>query len=352
MPQTEVPEMQEEEEVYRVTIDDDEIFQHCAARRQQRGRPNLQSTARRESSAQRCGGSSRVSIRSGSRGSRKRQSFETTIEDNITGFREFQRQSFHPGAFDQDDYDEFKKAEAIFIPLDLPKHTRFYWACINALEELVYWRKYFIDIAASTDEDKVQLLEAMTGVYPNNQDVPKQLGSGHSFGHIQEWGTPPNAPHWGTPLITLQWRQTQKFQQVGSQGDGATMETPPIIQQTSSSGLGFTNYFETGQIPQTPRPGGLFNIYGTPQGSNANHHSNVFRICQLRSQDLNNLVYEERIELWNLENEQFEKLVVQPALNYYERYFQKVQSKLIDVWDGEIYGVDYSKMMLLDFSYY
>jgi len=78
----------------------------------------------------------------------------------------------------------------------------------------------------------------------------------------------------------------------------------------------------------------------------------AFRICQLRSQDLNNLVYEERIELWNLENEQFEKLVVQPALNYYERYFQKVQSKLIDVWDGEIYGVDYSKMMLLDFSYY
>jgi len=53
------------------------------------------------------------------------------------------------------------------------------------------------------------------------------------------------------------------------------METPPIIQQTSSSGVGFTNYFETGQIPQTPRPGGLFNIYGTPQGSNANHHSNV-----------------------------------------------------------------------------
>jgi len=78
----------------------------------------------------------------------------------------------------------------------------------------------------------------------------------------------------------------------------------------------------------------------------------VFRICQLRSQDLNNLVYEERIELWNLENEQFEKLVLQPALNYYDRYFQKVQSKLIDVWHGEIYGVDYSKMMLLDFSYY
>ena len=36
----------------------------------------------------------------------------------------------------------------------------------------------------------------------------------------------------------------------------------------------------------------------------------AFRICQLRSQDLNNLSYEERIELWNLENEQFEELVI------------------------------------------
>ncbi|VYS59084.1 unnamed protein product [Arabidopsis thaliana] len=176
MPQTEVPETQEEEEVYRVTIDDGEIFQNSAARRQQRGRPNFQSTARRGSSAQRSGGTSRVSIGSGSGGSRRRQSFETTIQDSITSFGEFQRQSFQqlrPGAFDQDDYDEFKKAEAIFIALDLPKHTRFHWACINALKELVFWPKYFIDIAASPDKDKVQLLEAMTGVSRNNQDVPK-----------------------------------------------------------------------------------------------------------------------------------------------------------------------------------
>ncbi|KAL9830725.1 putative Myb/SANT-like domain-containing protein [Arabidopsis thaliana] len=140
MPQTEVPETQEEEEV-----------------RQQRGRPNFQSTARRGSSAQRSGGTSRVSIGSGSGGSRRRQSFETTIQDSITSFGEFQQQSFQqlrPGAFDQDDYDEFKKAEAIFIALDLPKHTRFHWACINALKELVFWPKYFIDIAASPDKDK------------------------------------------------------------------------------------------------------------------------------------------------------------------------------------------------------
>ncbi|CAN7092346.1 unnamed protein product, partial [Brassica rapa subsp. narinosa] len=32
--------------------------------------------------------------------------------------------------------------------------------------------------ARSNDEDKLQLLEAMTGVSQNNEDVPKQLGSG------------------------------------------------------------------------------------------------------------------------------------------------------------------------------
>ncbi|KAL9308678.1 hypothetical protein AtEden1_Chr1g0043051 [Arabidopsis thaliana] len=179
MPETEVPETQEEEEVYRVTIDDDE------------------STARRGSSAQRFGGSSLVSIGSGSRRSHRRQSFETTIQDSITGFREFQRQSFQqlrPGAFDQDDYDEFKKAEAIFIALNLPKHTRFHWACINALKELVFWRKYLIDITASNDEDKVQLLEAMTGVSRNNQDVPKQLGSSHSFGSPHSGGISSGSP--------------------------------------------------------------------------------------------------------------------------------------------------------------
>ncbi|CAD5324810.1 unnamed protein product [Arabidopsis thaliana] len=172
---------------------------------------------------------------------------------------------------------------------------------------------YFIDIAASTDEDKVQLLEAMSGVSRNNQDMPKQL---ENFQQGGSSGTTPTNVQYGFS--------------VGGQGDGATTETPPIIQQTSSSGLGFTNYFETGQMPQTPRRGGLFNIWGTPQGSNASHHSDAFRICQLQSQDLNNLSYEERIELWNLENEQFEELVIQPALNYYDRYFKEHPFKLIE----------------------
>lgn len=32
--------------------------------------------------------------------------------------------------------------------------------------------------------------------------------------------------------------------------------------------------------------------------------------------NIQTLSYEERIELWNLENEQFEELIIQPTLNY------------------------------------
>jgi len=73
----------------------------------------LESTDRRGSSSQRSGRSAQVFVGSGSRGNRRRQSFETTIQDTIAGYREFQGQSFQqlrPDAFDQDDYNEFKKA--------------------------------------------------------------------------------------------------------------------------------------------------------------------------------------------------------------------------------------------------
>ena len=49
----------------------------------------------------------------------------------------------------------------------------------------------------------------------------------------------------------------------------------------------------------------------------------AFRICQLRAHGVQNLNYEERIELWNLENEQFEELIIQPSLSYYNRYFER-----------------------------
>ncbi|CAG7871378.1 unnamed protein product [Brassica rapa] len=161
IPQHNVPQTQENEEIYR--------------ERTRRG-GRSERTGGRGSTSQTSARNSETNIGSTSRGHRRRQSFETTIQDAINGYKEFQRQSLQqlcPGAFDKNDYDEFKKAEQIFLALELSKFTKFYWACINALKELVFWRKYFIDIARSNDEDKLQLLEAMTGVSRNNEDVPK-----------------------------------------------------------------------------------------------------------------------------------------------------------------------------------
>ncbi|EOA25875.1 hypothetical protein CARUB_v10019261mg [Capsella rubella] len=127
-------------------------------------------------------------------------------------------QQLRPGGFDQDDYDEFKKAEAIFTAVDLPKNTRFYWAWVNALKEFVFWRKYFIDIVGRNDKDKVQLLEAMTGVSRNNQDVPKQLDSCHSFGSPHLGGLSSNIPSSvvGNPTKCIKMGNTTKCSSMGS----------------------------------------------------------------------------------------------------------------------------------------
>ncbi|CAN6840067.1 unnamed protein product, partial [Brassica oleracea] len=262
---TEVPDTQENEEVYRVNLDDDSHpsneFTHDAVginigRGEQRGRrgSSSHSSGRRGGSLDRSGGSSGTNVGSGSRGSRRKQSFETTMQETITGFRDFQRQSLQqllPGALDQDDYDEWKKAEALFLDLQVTKHTKFYWKCLNTLQELKFWRKYFIDIASSTDEDKLQLLEAMTGVSRNNEDILKQLGLGLSPGSsssvgnnsggqsspglwgpgFQQWGTPPNAQHWGTPPNAQQWGTPPNPQQWGVQPGFQQWGTPPNAQK-------------------------------------------------------------------------------------------------------------------------
>lgn len=239
-------------------------------------------------------------IGSSSRGQRRRQSFESTMQDTINGYKEFQRQSLQqlcPGAFDKDDYDEFKKAEQIFLALELPKFTKFYWACINSLKELVFWRKYFIDIVGSNNKDKLQLLEAMTGVTRNNEDVPKQLGSGQLFGSphsgslssgspafvgnslrensfqnwgapptTQQWGTPPNVQHWGTPPNVQYWGHHQMLNhgvylqvvQVGTHPPNVQQwSTPPYpmqwnIPQNFHHGQHASNFQQVGSSGTTP----------------------------------------------------------------------------------------------------
>ena len=43
----------------------------------------------------------------------------------------------------------------------------------------------------------------------------------------------------------------------------------------------------------------------------------------MRSQNPHSLNHDERLELWNLENEQFEELIIQPSLSYYNRFFER-----------------------------
>lgn len=198
MSDNEEPEMQENEEVYRVNINDDtrpsneftrthlrhssaagDPIQTPGSRVQQQGR------GRRGSSSQRSSIPSRVIHGSGSRGSKKRQSFVTTLTDTMTGFREFQRQSLQQlrqNPFDQDDYDNFDAAVKIFESMELPNDTKFYWACINEFREDAFWRKYFIDRAESTFEEKIQFLQALTGYTRDDDFVGKRLSSCKPFG--------------------------------------------------------------------------------------------------------------------------------------------------------------------------
>lgn len=103
MPQNHVPETKENEEIYCVNIDDDthpsneftrDTFRVPAGRGDQQSRLNSNSSVRRGNSSNRSKGSSgAINVGSMSRGIRRRQSFETTIQDTIAGYTEFQRQS-------------------------------------------------------------------------------------------------------------------------------------------------------------------------------------------------------------------------------------------------------------------
>uniref|UniRef100_M4F7A0 Uncharacterized protein n=1 Tax=Brassica campestris TaxID=3711 RepID=M4F7A0_BRACM len=141
----------------------------------------------------------------------------------------------YSGAFDQENYDEWKKAEEIFLALSIPK-GRFYWTCLNTLKELVFWRKYFLDIAGSIDEDKLQLFEATTGVSRNNEDMPKQLGVDQSCesSYSQQWGTPSTAQQWGTPPNAQQWGIPPNAQQWGTLPSVSRWGTQPNAQQWGS----------------------------------------------------------------------------------------------------------------------
>ncbi|KAG2251329.1 hypothetical protein Bca52824_081465 [Brassica carinata] len=257
MQHTQIPETQENEEVYRVNIDDeirpsneffrDNLRQNAppAADSFQISNPRVQQRGglRRGSSSQRGAGNSQTSVRSGSQGSRRKQSFETTLTDRMSVFREFQRQilqQLRPNSFDEDDYKEFDIAVKIFESMELPNDTNFYWACIHAFKEERFWRKYFIDRAERTTEDKLKFLQALTGYTRDSELVGKRLESGQKFGSptcgqwssgSQQWGTPPNPPQWGTPPSAPQWGTPPNAPQWSSPSNVPQWGTPPNAPQ-------------------------------------------------------------------------------------------------------------------------
>ncbi|KAG2257925.1 hypothetical protein Bca52824_077219 [Brassica carinata] len=216
------PETQHNEEIYRVNIDDEtrpsnefiraqprqssvtvDSIQILGSRVQQRGRARRGSTLQRPSVKS-------VLQESGSRGSKKKQSFETTLTDTMAGFREFQRQSLQqlrPNSFDQDDYDDFDVVVKIFESMGLPNDTKFYWACINEFKEDTFWRKYFIDRDENTFEEKVQFLQALSGFTRDDQYMGKRLSSGKPFGSPSSGGVHSGSPSSGG---NNSWGQTTK----------------------------------------------------------------------------------------------------------------------------------------------
>uniref|UniRef100_M4FJ33 Myb/SANT-like domain-containing protein n=1 Tax=Brassica campestris TaxID=3711 RepID=M4FJ33_BRACM len=213
----------DETETYGGDMQDTQVQETQESEEIPTSRVQQRSGLRRGSSSQRGAGTSRIAARSGSQGSRRKQSFETTLTDTMTGFREFQRQSLQqlrPNSFDEDDYNEFDNAVKIFESMDLPNDTNFYWACIHAFKEERFW--------------------PLSGYTPDGEFVGKRLESGQKFGSptcgqwnsgFQQWGTPPSAPQWGTPPNAPQWSSPSNAPQWGPPPNAPQWGTPPNVPQ-------------------------------------------------------------------------------------------------------------------------
>ncbi|XP_056850824.1 uncharacterized protein LOC130500125 [Raphanus sativus] len=237
----------DEDHLYSETYDGDTQHTHVPETQENEeiptSRVQQRSGLRRGSSSQRGVENSRVATRSGSQGSRRKQSFETTLTDTMAGFREFQCQSLQqlrPNYFDEGDYNEFDTAVKIFESMELPNDTTFYWACIHAFKEERFWRKYFIDRAERPVEDKLKFLQALTGYTRDSEYMGKQLESGQKFGSptcgqwsfgFNQWETPPNQPQWGTPPTAPQWGTLPNAPQWNSPSNAPQWAAPPNVSQ-------------------------------------------------------------------------------------------------------------------------
>ncbi|XP_033140461.1 LWamide neuropeptides-like [Brassica rapa] len=152
--------------------------------------------------------------------------------------------------------------------MEVPKNTKFYWACIQAFKDDRFWRKYFIDRADNSSEDKLQFLQALTGYTRDSEFVGKRLASGQNSGNpnlsgsfsgspssggnnswgrtsggplgnvSQQWGTPPNVQQWGSSSNVPQWGTPPNVPQWGSSSNVPQWGTPPNAPQWGSSSNG------------------------------------------------------------------------------------------------------------------
>ncbi|CAH2079530.1 unnamed protein product [Thlaspi arvense] len=197
-------------------------------------------------------------------------------------------------------------------------------------------QKYFIDIAESSNEDKLQLLEAITRTFRNNEDAWDHHMSPNSGGlsssspslvdnsiggvwtpNSQQWGIPPNAQQWGSSQAALQWR-TPPCSTMGHTTKCSTMahttERTTMTHTTERSTMGHTTEYSTTGV--CTKPDTKLSTRGVIRNSSHQFSLWIFS-WKSRTKDI----------------------------------LKEHQSKLKDVWDGEIFGINYNKIMLFIFIY-
>ncbi|KAL0825334.1 hypothetical protein Bca101_049011 [Brassica carinata] len=308
MQDTQVQETQESEEVYRVNIDDEmrhsnqftrenlrqnsspaaDHFQIPTSRVQQR------SGLRRGSSSQRGAGTSRITARSGSQGSRRKQSFETTLTDTMTGFREFQRQSLQqlrPNSFDEDDYNEFDNAWIYTGRRIRGKAVRIWtkvWS--SNLWVMEFWFSTMGNTSKCPAMGNTAKCAAMEFTFKCSAVgyTAKCSTMGYtakcSVVGTQQWGPTSAVPQWGSSPTTHQWGSSQDAPQyipprnvqhgfsLETEVQTTTREKEVPVSENVIRGVSpeFTNYASTSKASRPRRRGGLFNIWGTERGLNLN----------------------------------------------------------------------------------
>ncbi|KAH0911138.1 LOW QUALITY PROTEIN: hypothetical protein HID58_034459 [Brassica napus] len=244
------PDTQENEEVYRVNINDETRPSNNFIRAQPRkssatvdpikipgSRVQQRGKARRGSTSQRPSVNS-VLQGSGSRGSKKKQSFETTLTDTMAGFREFQGQSLQklrPNSFDQEDYDDFDVAF-------LQALTGFTRDDQYMGKRLSYGNPFGSPSSGGIHSGSLSSGGNNSWEKTANGQEGQQQRTSHwgTPPAAQQWGTPPSAqqwaaPQWGAPPSPHQWSTPPNSSQWGTTANAQQWSSPPVAPQWGST---------------------------------------------------------------------------------------------------------------------